>query len=135
MNLQTKQLARLFKALSDETRLRILYILTEANEICVCDLETVLRCPQTTVSRHLAILKNAGLVEGRREGLWILYSLTKSRDTVRRSVLKAMKQIAHSTEGFEEDRKKFHHAVEHGRCKTFQVIMPESLPRFLDRRD
>jgi ArsR family transcriptional regulator len=70
-----KKPAQLFKALSDETRLRILSLLT-AGELCVCDLMAVLDLPQSTVSRHLAYLRNTGLVEDRRQGVWMYYRLT-----------------------------------------------------------
>jgi ArsR family transcriptional regulator len=70
-----KKTAQLFKALSDETRLRILSLLT-AGELCVCDLMAVLDLPQSTVSRHLAYLRNSGLVEDRRQGVWMYYRLT-----------------------------------------------------------
>ena len=63
-----KTTAKLFKALSDETRLRILSLLTEG-ELCVCDLMEVLQLPQSTVSRHLAYLRNTGLVADRRQGV------------------------------------------------------------------
>jgi len=69
-----KATARLFKALSDETRLRILALL-QGGELCVCDLMAVLELPQSTVSRHLATLRNAGLVEDRRQGVWMYYRL------------------------------------------------------------
>jgi len=69
-----KNEARLFKALSDETRLRILALL-QGGELCVCDLMAVLELPQSTVSRHLATLRNAGLVEDRRQGVWMYYRL------------------------------------------------------------
>lgn len=69
-----KLLAQTFKALSDETRLRILALLTRG-ELCVCDLMAVLRLPQSTVSRHLAYLRNAGLISDRREGVWMYYRL------------------------------------------------------------
>ena len=62
-----KQAAKIFKALSDETRLRILALLSQ-RELCVCDLMAVLDLPQSTVSRHLAYLRNAGWVEDRRQG-------------------------------------------------------------------
>jgi len=70
-----KTTAKLFKALSDETRLRILSLLT-AGELCVCDLMEVLQLPQSTVSRHLAYLRNTGLVDDRRQGVWMYYRLT-----------------------------------------------------------
>ncbi|MFQ5683301.1 MAG: ArsR/SmtB family transcription factor [Candidatus Binatia bacterium] len=128
-----KKIVKVFKTLSDETRLRILHLLSEAGEMCVCDIESVLGCPQTRVSRHLAILKNSGLIEDRRDGLWILYSLTNPADSVHRAVLKAIKDIVSSVEDFATDKKKLRQAVARGRCKTFRVIMPEAVPKFLDR--
>ncbi len=71
-----KAIAQYFKALSDETRLRILSLLT-TGELCVCDLMAVLDLPQSTVSRHLAYLRNTGLVEDRRQGIWMYYRLAK----------------------------------------------------------
>ena len=69
-----KKTAQLFKALSDETRLRIVALLTWG-ELCVCDLMATLGLPQSTVSRHLAYLRNAGLVDDRRQGVWMYYRL------------------------------------------------------------
>lgn len=69
-----KQTARFLKTLADETRLRILALLT-SDELCVCDLMAALELPQSTVSRHLATLRNAGLVEDRRQGVWMYYRL------------------------------------------------------------
>jgi ArsR family transcriptional regulator len=69
-----KNTSRFFKALADETRLRILSLLLE-RELCVCDLMAVLQLPQSTVSRHLAYLKNTGWVDDRREGVWMYYSI------------------------------------------------------------
>jgi len=67
---------QLFKALADETRLRILN-LVEHREVCVCQIVEALGLGQSKVSRHLAHLRNAGLVNDRREGLWIYYSLAQ----------------------------------------------------------
>ncbi|MDY6850140.1 MAG: metalloregulator ArsR/SmtB family transcription factor [Geoalkalibacter sp.] len=69
-----KLTAKIFKALSDETRLRILALLQQG-ELCVCDLMAVLELPQSTVSRHLANLRHAALVDDRRRGVWMFYSL------------------------------------------------------------
>jgi len=62
------------KAAGDPTRTRILKLL-EAGGLCVCQVQAVLRLAPSTVSRHLAILKNAGLVEDRRSGKWIEYAI------------------------------------------------------------
>ena len=68
--------AKLFKALSDETRLRIFALLNHG-ELCVCDLMEALQLPQSTLTRHLAHLRNAGLVDGRRQGGGKYYRLTE----------------------------------------------------------
>lgn len=81
-----KTTARLFKALSDETRLRIL-VLLRTGELCVCDLMGILDLPQSTVSRHLAYLRNAGLVDDRRQGVWMFYSLAVADPSFERDLL------------------------------------------------
>jgi len=71
-----KNTVQYFKALADETRLRIMALLLVSGELCVCDITATLQLPQSTVSRHLAYLRNAGWVTDRREGVWIIYSVT-----------------------------------------------------------
>ncbi len=68
---------QMFKALGDETRLRILGLLNHG-ELCVCDIMDVLKLPQSTASRHLAYLKNSKLVCGTRRGKWMYYQLDAS---------------------------------------------------------
>ena len=68
--------AQFFKALSEEPRLRILALLLNG-ELCVCDLMAVLQLPQSTISRHLAYLRNTGWVKGRRRGVWMYYRLAE----------------------------------------------------------
>ncbi len=70
-----KTVAKLFKSLSEETRLRILLLLREHGELCICDLMAALELPQSTISRHVAYLKNAGWLQDRRGGVWMYYSL------------------------------------------------------------
>jgi ArsR family transcriptional regulator len=69
----------IFKALSEEPRLRILNLLLTHGELCVCDIMAALELPQSTASRHLAYLKKTGWVDDRREAVWIHYSI--ARDT------------------------------------------------------
>lgn len=64
----------MFKALGDEIRLKILALLGNG-ELCVCDIMEVLNLPQSTVSRHLAYLKNSQWVVGKRCGKWMYYKL------------------------------------------------------------
>jgi ArsR family transcriptional regulator len=71
-----RDLALFFAALSDETRLRLLNLMKN-REVCVCYLQEVLKTNQPKISRHLAYLKRAGLVQGRRDGKWTHYRLAK----------------------------------------------------------
>jgi ArsR family transcriptional regulator len=68
-------MVKLFKTLSDETRLRILTLLLEHGELCICDLMAALLLPQSTVSRHVAYLKNSDWLNDRRGGVWMYYSI------------------------------------------------------------
>ena len=74
---------RMFRAFSDRTRLRILSMLHRSplgqRELCVCEIVGVLGVPQPKVSRHLAYLRRAGLVEARRDGLWMYYRLAPAQ--------------------------------------------------------
>lgn len=75
-----KHTAEFFKSLADETRLRLLLLLHDGREHCVCDLMHALDMPQSTVSRHLAYLKRSGWLQDRRGGVWMYYSLNRERD-------------------------------------------------------
>ncbi len=66
------------KALADRSRARILKLLEE-HELCVCQIREVLDLRQSTVSKHLSILRKAGLVEDRRDGTWAFYALSRKR--------------------------------------------------------
>lgn len=78
--------AQIFKALSEPVRLRIMNLLLHG-ERCVCDLMEVLGMPQSTVSRHLAYMKNAGLVKGRRQGVWMYYRLAEGESCLHGELL------------------------------------------------
>ena len=67
---------RLLKALANETRLKILRLLSK-REMCVCELTVALDLTQPTASHHLSVLENMGLIEDRKEGRWVFYSVTK----------------------------------------------------------
>ena len=81
-------LTQVYAALADPTRLRILSLLGE-DEICVCHIHASLDVPQPTASRHLAYLRKAGLVEVRRDGIWMHYRLANIANPVVAAVVKA----------------------------------------------
>ncbi len=68
------------KALSDPNRVRVLKLLQEG-ELCVCEIQKVLGLAQSTVSKHMKLLEDAGLVERKRQGTWIIYSLADGSET------------------------------------------------------
>jgi ArsR family transcriptional regulator len=76
-----KSIALFFAALADENRLRLLHLMRDG-EICVCFLQGTLRTNQPKISRHLAYLRRAGLVETRRQGRWMYYRLKKQPPTL-----------------------------------------------------
>ena len=87
--MKLKDSKAVFNALADETRLRIVNLLSEG-ELCVCDLMQVLKEPQSKVSRHLAYLRRSGLVEGRKDGLWMHYRLSKPTARLYSALLNAV---------------------------------------------
>lgn len=74
-----EEAALLFKALADETRLSILKQLREEGEVCVCNLFACCDLAQPTVSHHLKILRDAGLVNAEKRGVWVHYSLNPGK--------------------------------------------------------
>ena len=113
-------LETLFKALADGTRLRILALL-QAGEICVCDIHESLGLPQPTVSRHLAYLRKSGLVQGRKEGLWVHYRLAPLPDPVAQTVVEAVNHALGHLDAGEKDRRRL--------LKMAYVAPAPSVPR------
>jgi ArsR family transcriptional regulator len=85
MAIQVLELEALFKALADATRLRILGLLL-TGEVCVCHIHESLKISQPKASRHLAYLRRTGLVDTRRDGLWIHYRLATLSDPVLQTI-------------------------------------------------
>lgn len=79
MALDVRPVARFFKALGDNTRLRIVALLAHG-ELCVCHIQDALELSQPNVSRHLGVLRGAGVAEDRRRGNWVYYRLKKQTD-------------------------------------------------------
>ena len=87
------------KAVSDESRVRILKLL-ENGELCVCQIMAVIGLGQSTISKHLAILKTAGLVDDRKDGLWVYYHLCRDEVSEYNQVL-----LKHIGDWLNEDKK------------------------------
>ena len=105
-----KRLATLetfFKALADATRLRILGLLL-TGEVCVCHIHESLKIPQPKASRHLAYLRKAGLVEARREGLWMHYRIADLSDPVLEALGQTVRHALMHMEAVHKDADRLH---------------------------
>ena len=112
-----KGIVRQFKAFSDETRLRMLHLLLKG-ELCICELIEVLELPQSKVSRHMAYLKNGGLVDDRREAVWIYYSLTEPKSKVHACQLKCLAECFDDYEILKRDEARLQEFKLKGACAS-----------------
>lgn len=90
----TMTAAKIFKALSEDTRIKIAYALSIEDELCVCDVSNIVDCTVATASHHLRLLRNMGLAKYRKEGKLVYYSLDD--DHVRKIIQMA---FSHAEEG------------------------------------
>lgn len=112
--------ARRMKALGDPSRLRIVRLLAEAS-LCVCEIESILELPQYAVSRHLAVLRQAGWVEGWREGTWMHYRLAAGLSPAWREVLTALCRAGDADKTIKGDLRRLKKACASGSCQSSRV--------------
>ncbi len=86
-----RQFLKVMKALSDPNRVKIIKML-QRKKMCVCELQTALGVAQPTVSKHLKILEEAGLVTFEKDGLWVNYKLSKNNNPYSKTMLRHMKK-------------------------------------------
>lgn len=106
----------LFGAFADPTRLRILHLLLEEKELCVCDVCAVLGEIQPKVSRHLATLRRAGLVEVRRDGKWKYYAVRQAPSPLHRTLLRCVRACLADLPELRADRARLRSLAQRVRC-------------------
>ena len=99
-----KRLEKNFKALGDRNRLRIINMLKH-RAMCVCEITDILKLSQSTVSGHLRVLKEAGIVEDSKDGLWVEYSLTRDI-RLNKDLLSLIESFFEADEKMKEERVK-----------------------------
>ncbi|MGA2352716.1 MAG: metalloregulator ArsR/SmtB family transcription factor [Terracidiphilus sp.] len=99
----------LFRALADRTRLRLLNLMS-GQEVCVCYFIEILGLPQSTISRHLAYMRRAGLVQVRREGKWMHYRLAEPKQQTAKGIIREVLNSLQSDREMERDRAKLSRA-------------------------
>jgi len=93
--IQMENYVEMFKALGEKTRLRIAHLLRASQtELCVCEMVDALEEPQYNISRHLQLLKHAGLLKERKDGRWVYYSLIDADDEFLSSLFDAISTIS-----------------------------------------
>lgn len=98
MELTNKQITVIFKALCDENRVQIFRLL-QHGEKCACKLLDALQCTQPTLSHHMKMLCDSGLVTGRKEGKWMYYSISAEGTEVALNVLRELSKVDISNSG------------------------------------
>src|SRR5215471_15280103 len=93
----------LFRALADRTRLRLLNLMGN-EEVCVCYFVEILRTPQPKISRHLAYLRRAGVVDVRRQGKWMHYHIVEPADIQAAQILKDVRSWLSNNPEMQKDR-------------------------------
>jgi ArsR family transcriptional regulator, arsenate/arsenite/antimonite-responsive transcriptional repressor len=116
-------LVRLFAALADPTRLRLLNLMN-GQEVCVCYFVEILKQGQPKISRHLAYLRNAGVVSARRDGKWMHYSIEWSNDTAAASILSAALENLDSDRAMQTDRERLKRAC----CEPQRFVTLQGAP-------
>ncbi|HEU4478205.1 MAG TPA: metalloregulator ArsR/SmtB family transcription factor [Pyrinomonadaceae bacterium] len=114
----------LFKALADRTRLRLLNLIGD-DEICVCFFVEVLGTNQPKISRHLAYLRKAGVVSGRREGKWIHYRVVEPPDEHAANVFREVRSWLRNDSNMQLDRTRLKQIC----CSTQLPIQLQKAPR------
>jgi ArsR family transcriptional regulator, arsenate/arsenite/antimonite-responsive transcriptional repressor len=109
-------LEKFFVALSDRNRLRLINLMGE-DEVCVCFFVEILKMPQPRVSRHLAYLRRAGIVEARREGKWMHYRLVPPTDQHASQILQNVREYLASNREMQQDR-----------ARLFKICCAPTLP-------
>jgi ArsR family transcriptional regulator len=106
---------QIFKALADANRLRIVNLLLHG-ELCVCDIQYVLENSQPNVSRHLAYLKNSGIVLDRRDGYRVFYRIANPRESNKKLLFDFLRQIFKDEDWLDQDTKRLREAIASGSC-------------------
>jgi ArsR family transcriptional regulator len=116
-----KTVAALFKVLSDPTRLRLTALLANQEEICVCGLAEALNDPEFKISRHLSILRSAGLVATRREGTWMYYRLADARSNLEKGLQACLRESLRGHPTLRQDLARFAKAAPRLNCRITRV--------------
>jgi ArsR family transcriptional regulator len=122
-DVRSSAVEELFRALADRTRLRLLNLMS-GQEVCVCYFIEILGLPQSTISRHLAYMRRAGLVHARRQGKWMHYRLVVPKHPAAEAVLREVLNWLRTDRDMERDRMRLARAC----CAPQRFVRLEGAP-------
>ncbi len=129
--MESQQINLMFRAFSDPTRLRILHLL-QIRDFCVGDLVTVLELPQPSVSRHLAYLRKAGLVDCTKKGLWCHYRLAPANSSFHRCLLECLRCCLPQVPELQTDAQRVAQLQQMGGCCSEKTPRGNGIPAEAD---
>ncbi|MEQ1717729.1 MAG: metalloregulator ArsR/SmtB family transcription factor [Hyphomicrobium sp.] len=110
-----------FATLADPIRLRCLALIATEKELCVCELVAALDLPQPKISRHLAVMRDAGLLRDRRDAQWVLYALSGEMPDWARAAVEAAVAAIRNDSLHTKDRKRLARSSRPARVRIGQV--------------
>lgn len=116
------KLTEIYKCLGEETRLRLLHLLAQG-PLCVCHFQTVLEAPQVAISKHLAYLRERGLVVAQRHEQWMIYRLAAPVPAELAMQLRCLKECAESYPELRADLKRLQRV--RGECEWLEQVVPQ----------
>ncbi len=103
-----KKITRVLKALADENRVRILCLLKEKENLCVCEIREIIGLSQPTISSHLKILENNELISFDKEGKWVNYSINSYLDVRIKQIISSILLFLKTDDEVKKDRDRVH---------------------------
>ncbi len=101
-----KIIVRAVKALSDENRIRIMGLLDSSAKLCVCEITAIIGLSQPTISSHLKLLENAGLISHEKDGLWVNYCISADLEPDIRDILGEVLAVIRKSKTVKDDIRK-----------------------------
>ncbi|MFZ3085119.1 MAG: metalloregulator ArsR/SmtB family transcription factor [Candidatus Hydromicrobium sp.] len=113
-----KKITRVLKALADENRVRILYLLSERKDLCVCEIREIIGLSQPTISSHLKLLENSGLVTYSKDGKWVNYSMNPDLNVKLKQMLNDIFSMIKTDSEVKKDRIRVYKIDRRNLCKS-----------------
>ncbi|MBE3113208.1 MAG: winged helix-turn-helix transcriptional regulator [Actinobacteria bacterium] len=113
-----KKITRVLKALADENRIRILYLLSERKDLCVCEIREVIGLSQPTISSHLKLLENNELVTFNKDGKWVNYSMNPDLNVKLKQMLNDIFSMIKTDSEVKKDRIRVYKIDRRNLCKS-----------------